>query len=72
MLFVQLDNVSIGYPGKRGPGIIQSGLTLEADKGEMIALIGKNGCGKSTLLRSIACLQPILEGIIRLGATSRK
>lgn len=70
MPFVQLDNVSIGYPGKRGPGIIQSGLTLEADKGEMIALIGKNGCGKSTLLRSIACLQPILEGVIRLDGSN--
>src|SRR5690554_4584415 len=66
MPFVQLDNVSIGYPGKRGAGIIQSGLTLSADRGEMIALIGKNGCGKSTLLRSIACLQPIYEGTIRL------
>ncbi len=67
MPFVQLDNVSIGYPAKRAPKIIQSGLTLAAERGELIALIGRNGCGKSTLLRSLACLQPIYEGVIWLN-----
>lgn len=66
MPFVQLDNVDIGYPGKKGPRIIQSSLSLTAERGEMIALIGKNGCGKSTLIRSIACLQPIYGGTILL------
>ncbi len=66
MPFVQLDNVDIGYPGKKGPRIIQSSLSLMAERGEMIALIGKNGCGKSTLIRSIACLQPIYGGTILL------
>jgi iron complex transport system ATP-binding protein len=43
---------------------VQSGLNLSAREGELIALIGPNGCGKSTLLRSIACLQPLLNGKI--------
>lgn len=67
MPFLQLTSVNIGYPAKKGPRIIQSDLSLSADKGEMIALIGKNGCGKSTLLRSIACLQPIYGGTIRIN-----
>ena len=65
-MFLQLTNVSIGYPSKKEPKIVQKGLNLSADKGELIALIGKNGCGKSTLLRSIACLQPIFSGNITI------
>lgn len=63
-MFFQLTNVSIGYPSKKEPKIVQKDLSLSADKGELIALIGKNGCGKSTLLRSMACLQPIYSGEI--------
>lgn len=66
MSFLQITNVNIGYPSKKEPILIQSNLTLSAERGEMIALAGKNGCGKSTLLRSIACLQPIYGGTIRL------
>lgn len=66
MSFLQLSNLTIGYAEHKAPKVIQSGLNLSAEKGELIALIGKNGCGKSTLLRSIACLQPVLEGKIFL------
>ena len=65
--FLQLNNVTIGYPAKKGSKVIQSALQLSADRGELIALIGKNGCGKSTLLRSIACLQPLLGGTVLLN-----
>lgn len=67
MPFLQLSNVTIGYPAGQGTKVVQSGLTLTANEGELIALIGKNGCGKSTLLRSIACLQPILKGHMKLN-----
>lgn len=67
MSFLQLNNVTIGYAGKKEPKVIQSSLQLSAERGELIALIGKNGCGKSTLLRSLGCLQPLLEGTILLN-----
>lgn len=67
MSFLQLNNVTIGYPAKKEPKVIQSSLQLSAESGELIALIGKNGCGKSTLLRSLACLQPLLGGTILLN-----
>lgn len=67
MSFLQLSNVSIGYPSKKEPKIVQKDLNLSANEGELIALIGKNGCGKSTLLRSMACLQPIYSGKILIN-----
>ena len=34
-----------------GANIIFSGLDFEINKGEKIALVGRNGCGKTTLLK---------------------
>ena len=64
--FLQLSDLTIGYPDKNKTRKVQSNLNLSADRGELIALIGKNGCGKSTLIRSIACLQPVYRGVISL------
>ena len=40
---------------------------LTCEPGETVALLGPNGAGKSTVLRSIAGLQPIDDGRIRIG-----
>ena len=64
MPFLKLSDITIGYPDKSRTKTVQNNLNLSADRGELIALIGKNGCGKSTLIRSIACLQPIYSGEI--------
>lgn len=66
MPFLNLSDVTIGYPDKNRTRSVQNNLNLSADRGELIALIGKNGCGKSTLIRSISCLQPIYSGEIFL------
>ncbi|KAI9002516.1 P-loop containing nucleoside triphosphate hydrolase protein [Hyaloraphidium curvatum] len=49
---VELDGVSLGYPGRPGPVLV--GVTASVHIGDRIALVGKNGTGKSTLLRAIA------------------
>ena len=62
--FLQLHNLSIGYHAGKKEVTVQENLNLSANKGELIALIGRNGCGKSTLLRSMSWLQPIHKGKI--------
>ena len=42
-------------------------ISLTIQKGEVIVLVGSSGCGKSTMLRCINALEPIQDGIIRLG-----
>lgn len=66
MAYLHLNAVSIGYHERKKPIIIQDNLHISADRGELIALIGKNGCGKSTLMRSMAWLQPIFSGKITI------
>jgi branched-chain amino acid transport system ATP-binding protein len=41
------------------------GVTIRADQGEIVTLIGANGAGKSTLLRAISGLVPARSGSIR-------
>lgn len=56
-------NLSIGY----GKKIIQSNLNLSTKKAQLICLTGTNGAGKSTLIRTLAQLQPQLEGNILIN-----
>jgi ABC-type sugar transport system ATPase subunit len=43
------------------------GVDLEATEGELLVVVGPSGCGKSTLLRCIAGLEPVDDGVIRIG-----
>ena len=46
---------------------ILKGIDLELEKGGFLVLVGPSGCGKSTLLNTIAGLEPITEGTIRIA-----
>ena len=50
-----------------GPIVVNRGISLEVNEGEIVTLIGPNGAGKSTLLRTIAGLKRPKNGVIRLG-----
>ena len=58
---LSLENVSVGYGSS--PDILH-GITLDVNKSEMLALIGKNGAGKTTLIRGLTGLLPLRSGRI--------
>jgi putative ABC transport system ATP-binding protein len=46
------------------------GVSLEVQRGEMVALVGPSGCGKSTLLNLIGCIDLPTSGIVRIGGAA--
>jgi iron complex transport system ATP-binding protein len=59
-LMLALHDLSVGYSGARG--VVLSPISLEAEPGAFICVLGRNGAGKSTLMRTIAGLQAPLAG----------
>ena len=44
---------------------VLDGVSLQAEKGEFVCLLGPNGCGKTTLLRILGGLEPPTAGEVR-------
>ncbi|MDE2371865.1 MAG: sn-glycerol-3-phosphate ABC transporter ATP-binding protein UgpC [Burkholderiales bacterium] len=63
MAEVNLSGVGKAY----GDVKILRGIDLEIRDGEFMVFVGPSGCGKSTLLRTIAGLEDITEGELRIG-----
>ncbi len=64
---LQINDLVVGYRnGKSGGRQVAGPLSLSMHAGQLICLLGPNGCGKSTLLRSVAGLQPVLQGTIEI------
>lgn len=62
---IELERVWAGYGG---PYVLQD-ITLHADRGEFLGLVGPNGGGKSTLLKVILGLLPPARGQVRVLGT---
>ncbi len=60
---IRIDNLRKGF----GSLEVLKGIDLDISDGEFVCFLGPSGCGKSTLLRSIAGLEKLDGGTIRLG-----
>ena len=63
---LSIDNVVAGY-GKKN---VLDDVSLAADTGEFLGLIGPNGSGKTTLLRVVSGVLPPTEGQVQLRGTN--
>ncbi|GAB7127830.1 ABC transporter ATP-binding protein [Silvimonas sp. JCM 19000] len=59
---IQIENLSKAY----GPVQVLKDINISVPEGRFVALIGPSGCGKSTLLRTIAGLEKITGGTLRI------
>jgi phosphonate transport system ATP-binding protein len=64
MALLEIRELRVVYPN--GTEALQS-ISLDAQAGEIVAIIGRSGAGKSTLLRAINGLQPASSGTIWLA-----
>ena len=63
MSLLEVEDVWTAY----GPIVVNRGVSIEVDEGEIVTIIGSNGAGKSTLLKTIAGLMRPKSGTIRLS-----
>ena len=63
---LKIEDLSVSYKYKGTCNSVLEEVTVSANKGEMVALLGSNGSGKSTLLRSISKLQEY-QGCINIS-----
>ncbi|MCF6307221.1 MAG: ABC transporter ATP-binding protein [Flavobacteriaceae bacterium] len=66
-IVIEASCLNVGYITKKKNLVISEGINFSIKQGELIGLVGTNGIGKSTLLRTLAGMQPLLEGVISIN-----
>ncbi len=60
-------NLTIGYKtSRRSTRVVAADISVSLQAGELVCLLGPNGAGKSTLLRTLAGMQPPINGQVLL------
>jgi multiple sugar transport system ATP-binding protein len=70
MAHLELDKLTKIYNEDSGESVTAvDELDIQLEEGEFLVLVGPSGCGKSTTLRSIAGLEDLTSGEIRIDST---
>jgi nitrate/nitrite transport system ATP-binding protein len=69
---LQIDDVGMTFPTKRGPFVALRDISLAVQRGEFVSLIGHSGCGKSTLLNLVSGLTIPTAGLLLLDGRELK
>ncbi len=64
MAIIELDQITMTYPGGKSPAV--QDISFKVEKGRVLALLGPSGSGKTTLLRLIAGFEVPDQGSILL------
>ncbi|HEY5582314.1 MAG TPA: methionine ABC transporter ATP-binding protein [Rhodoferax sp.] len=67
---IQLDNISLSYPGHPAPVQALQGVNLQVRAGEVFGVIGRSGAGKSSLVRVINLLNRPSQGAVRVAGAA--
>jgi zinc/manganese transport system ATP-binding protein len=63
---VSLRDATLAY----GDRVLWSGLNLDIERGEFVAVLGPNGSGKTSLLRVLLGLAPLSSGTVRIAGAA--
>jgi ABC-type nitrate/sulfonate/bicarbonate transport system ATPase subunit len=67
MSFIELEGVTKTYQRRSDQVLALEKVSLGAEHGEFVCLLGVSGCGKSTLLQILAGLEPPTGGTVLVG-----
>ncbi|WP_336037388.1 ABC transporter ATP-binding protein [Halobacterium yunchengense] len=67
MAELQLDHITKTFDDGGDEIVAVDDVSIDIEDGEFLVLVGPSGCGKSTTLRTIAGLETVTDGEIRLG-----
>ncbi|TMD14434.1 MAG: ABC transporter ATP-binding protein [Chloroflexi bacterium] len=72
MAYIEIENLTKHY--KQGQSVVRAldGVTLQVEKGEFVAIVGRSGSGKTTMLDCRGLLLRPTDGIFRLDGSDTR